>query len=181
MNTHDSQQKINILEKALYNQLYVHGTIQADTLVKLIPDRNTNETTAILFIESNNITKQNFSIAFRVTISNDYTTIITSDNRYNRNLIILDIDNTGTEKRNTETLNVMLSKLDNTLRTYRIQYSNTPLMLSGYNDFIDENGEKSLFPMFSERKFKLYASLNTVLHTIKKINIEHPNLKVTWI
>lgn len=189
MKNHHTIDQIDIkkIELEFSKELIRIGTVNKNTDIRLIP--SADGANYILFIEKNNVTKIDLSISIRVnlSISIDGTYIVRfSDNRVThtqRNNIIFKWNESHSESFNnfTKDFDTFLSDFGGYFPTFRIRINNTSLFLSGYNDYIDDNLERVKFPMFSERKYKLYASIENAENTIEVIKKQHPKLNVSWI
>lgn len=170
--------KLKALEIAFKKHLVTTGSIQPETLLKLIPT-DKGFTHAVLFIEDNNIQPFAHAITLRMALSRNIDTLTISEKRTKMRNEIFDMkEDYDSNRRSVEAFEDMIWMNHNDFQTYRIKIEGTSLFLSGYNDYINEKTmEKGLFPVWSEQKFKMYSSIDKALYTIGVMKKEHPNLK----
>lgn len=170
---------IKQLEMDLKADMLKACSISETTDVRLIPQDIRN--TYILFISDNNISHNgDNSITIRVYYDGNKLTV--KDSRINNMLAdsLLYSELMGTE---AITLDKILTEFASDLTVFRIKLDipDMTIFLSGYNDYIDDNLQKTRFPMWSEKKFKIFGSLEAVTKLVEVIQTQHPKLKVTWI
>lgn len=170
------EKTIKGIEVNMRSELVNSGTIPSHADLRLIPVDGMFH--YLLFISDNNVTTQNHSVSIRVRLESGNIDI--DDSRVTEN--IEDYVFSPLQFTNVYMIEQVLGEFGDVLATYRIKLDiEMPMFLSGYNDFIDDNSEKVRFPMFSERKFKLYSTLEMVQKMTAVINSQHPNINVTWI